>query len=380
MRIAHLIDSLHWGGAQKLLILFAEEAKSRGLDFTIISLRPNTKNSPYPAQLESMGVRVIMLSIDRLYSPNALPTLIKLFRQERFNVVQTHLQHANILGMLAGRIAGVPTIATLHSTNVHVQGYFHYLRQIADWLTLNYGARRVIAVGYSVADAYQKKIRARKIDVIPNAVRIEAELSLDERGKIRRELTGDASHPLIITVGRLMVDKGYADLIASFAHVHERHPQAFLVIVGDGELRSDLESYVLELGLSNCVRLTGARTDVPKLLAASDMYVSSSYREGLSVALMEAMAAGLSILATNVGDTQYLLGKGQGIMVEPHDIPALTREMNLLLDDPAKMKRLGVEAYDFVKTHYAPGPWLDQLLGVYALTQKNTDAGNGVGV
>lgn len=365
MRIAHLIDSLHWGGAQKLLILFAEAASARGLDFTIISLRPNTKNSPYPAQLKAMGVRVIELSIDRLYSPGAVPSLVRLFRREKFDVVQTHLQHANILGALAGAVAGVPVIATLHSTKAHVQGFFHSPRQWVDRFLLRHVVKRVVAVGYSVSQAHQSRLSGRKIDIIPNAIGEIPALASADRERLRRKLLGSDDGVLILTVGRLTIDKGYHDLIAAFSRIAHQHPQARLVIVGDGELRADLDKAAADSGLQNRISLLGPRTDVPDLLAASDMYVSSSHREGLSLALMEAMAAGLPIVATRVGDTEYLLRDGIGVMVEPHDVPSIAREMSALLDAPSEMLKMGKSAHDFITAHYAPKPWLERLLELY---------------
>jgi glycosyltransferase involved in cell wall biosynthesis len=365
MRIAHLIDSLHWGGAQKLLVMFAEEARKRGLDFTIVSLRPNTKNSPYPDQLASLGARVIMLSIDRLYDRRALPTVINLLERERFDVIQTHLQHSNILGVIAGRLANVPVIATLHSTRAHAQGRFHFLRQWLERLCLRYGAARVIAVGYSVEAAARTRLQGSHIEVVPNPVQPADTVDAFQRRALRAEIMGETGKFLILSVGRLTVDKGYDDLLEAFSRVARDRTDVFLAIAGGGELQGRLEARIAELGLNNCAKLLGPRTDIPALLEAADLYVSASHREGLSMALMEAMVHGLPIVATKVGDTEYLLGGERGVLIEPQDVDALARQIGLLLDDPQQSAKLGAAAHEFAVFNCTPHVWLNRLMEIY---------------
>ena len=353
-----------------MMVLFAEASKSRNLQLMVISLRPNVTNSLFPAQLESLGVRVVTLSIHNLYNLSAIPTLVRIFRREKFDVVQTHLEHSNILGTLAGRLTGIPIVATLHTTQVRPVGRFHGLRRVAEKYALRYGARRVVAVGHRIADSYRQKIGRKEIDVIPSAVKSGALLSSEERLALRQKLTGDPNRPLILSVGRLMIDKGYADLLTGFAQARQRYPEAFLVVIGEGELRNDLESRVASLGLTDHVRFLGARDNVPNLLAAGDIYVNSSHREGLSMAILEAMAAGLPVLATKVGDAEYLLADGRGVMIEPHDPTALAAAMCALLDQPKTMLMLGKAAQAFTEKRYTLGQWLESFLRVYAWTQN----------
>lgn len=379
MRVAHLIDTLHWGGAEKWIASFAEIAKLRGLDVAVISLQTFVANNPYRAQLESFGANVQALSITRLYDLSALPTLIRVFRTGHFDVVQTHLSHANILGALVGRWVGVPVVATIHSTHLDTRGHYR-IRSMMEQFMLRYVSRRVMAVGNGVAEAHRTRLGSKVIDVVPNAVKLGLVLSDSERTSLRIELAGDPSRTIIIAVGRMVVLKGYAELLTAFAQVRKDFPKIFLLIVGDGSLRADLEALTSVLGIINDVRFLGLRTDVPRLLAASDIFVNNSHWEGLSMSMLEAMAAGLPILATNVGEAPFLLADGRGFLIPPRDVNALSAKLRKMLGESLTQMNAGKTARAFAESHYALEPWFDKVLDVYSKTQPTQSGLEGMGV
>jgi glycosyltransferase involved in cell wall biosynthesis len=373
MHIAHLIDMLEIGGAEKLLVLFAEEAKARGIKVTIISLIPKKASDVIIADLESFGAHVIFLSIYKVYDPTALPKLLTVLRREKIDILQTHLQHSNILGVLAGSFLHIPVIGTLHSTNSRTSGKLSSLRISSERYLLRHVASRVVAVGRMIGEIYRDRLIDRNVDIVPNPVRRIPALSEDERNTIRREVAGNPKRFLILTVGRLRLEKGLQDLLIAFAQIHAQHPSTMLVVVGDGEILDELKSQAASLGLAESAHFTGARDDVPKLLAAGDMFVSSSYREGLSLAMLEAMAAGLPILATRVGDAEFLLKDGRGVMVTPHDVPALVNGISTLIENLQKMKEIGSAARTFVEANYSPSQWMERLLGIYEQARNNAN-------
>jgi glycosyltransferase involved in cell wall biosynthesis len=365
MHIAHLIDTLEIGGAQKLLVLFAGEAKARGVQVTVISLTTRDSNPVIVADLESFGVKVIMLSIHKLYDPTAIPTLIKVLRREKVEVLQTHLRHSNILGILAGMLAGAPVIGTLHSTHAQPTGRLYRLRFLAEQYLLRFCASRVIAVGRMIEEVNRNRLVEKKMDIVPNPVSPLPFISQEERKQIRQGIAVDSNRFLILTVGRLQPEKGLQDLFIAFSRVLKKHSSAILIIVGSGEILDELQLQSASLGLDGNVQFLGSRNDVPKLMMAGDVYVSSSYREGLSLAMLEAMSAGMPILATKVGDTEFLLNEGRGLIVEPRDSTALADGMCYLIENPEKMIEMGRAAREFVKLNYSPSPWMDRLLGIY---------------
>ncbi len=375
MHIVHMIDNLGVGGAQRLLVLFAEEARLRGIKATVISLGARNTSSLMVDALESQGVQVVLLSIYKLYDLAALPGLLKALRRQNIDVLQTHLRHSNILGVIAGRLMNIPVVATLHSTHANPVGRFFKLRLLSEKFLLRFGANRIIAVGQMIGEIYGKKLIDKKVDIVPNPVKSGPALNLEKRNALRQEIAGNSDRFLVLTVGRLKPEKGLRDLLMAFAQVHEKHPATMLIVVGDGEIKikSDLASQVSLLGLTEDVCFTGERNDVQNILAAGDMYVSSSYREGLSLAMLEAMAAGLPTLATNVGDSEILLNDGRGLLVPPHDATALVDGMCFFIENPQKMEETSCSARQFVEANYSPGRWMDRLFDVYEKARSDAN-------
>lgn len=373
MHIAHLIDSLGMGGAQKLLVLFAEEAKLRDLKVTVICLSTRYTDDTIVASLKSFGVQVVILSINKLYDPAALPKLLSILRTKRVDILQTHLRHSNILGVLACKLINIPVIATLHSTHANPRGNFFQLRIWTEKLLLRFSASYVVAVGQVIGEIYGSVLVDKKVDIIPNPVKRVVIHSEEERRALRNGIDNNAERFLIFTVGKLKPEKGISDLLTAFVGVSERHPSAMLVVVGDGALLNELKSQATLLGLENNIWFAGARDDVPDLLSIGEMYVSSSYREGLSLAMLEAMAAGLPIVATKVGDTELLLNDGRGVIIPPHNVSAITEAICYLIENPKKMKECGRAARAFVEANYSTDQWMDRLLGLYGKAQINAN-------
>jgi glycosyltransferase involved in cell wall biosynthesis len=368
MNVAQMIDTVRTGGAQKLLVTLAEGARGRDLRLEVLSLR-RRDDSPIAQQLERLGVGVREFPIRRLADPAQFTEITRFLRGNRYDLLHTHLTYSNILGGLAGRLTGLPVVATLHNTRTGKRRG-DAARQWLEAYVLRRWARRRLAVGYAVAEAHRQILGRASLEVIPNAVGVPARISAEERRAVRQELTGDPGRPILISLGRLTQQKAYGDLISAFSRVSEKHPSAALLIAGEGLLRPDLEAQIAALGLDSQVHLLGLRDDVPRLLAASDIFVSSSHWEGLPVAVLEAMAAGLAVVATAVGDVPRVVTPETGIIVPPKQPDRLTEAMVELLDDSARQRSLGHSARDHVRLNYSIGAWTDRLLAIYAEARR----------
>ena len=372
MKIAHVIDSLGWGGAQKLLLTFTEAASRRGVETLVISLKPNRSGKTGIAEsLRLSGASVIELSYRKLYDPRAIPALISLFKKEQVDVVHTHLSHSIILGSLAAKASGISTVATLHNTQTNKTGRLS-LRSRIELYCLRKITSRVIAVGENVAHNYRPILIKDILDVIPNAVSLAQRISVEGRNAIRNELLVAPDQVFLIAVGRLQLQKGYYDMLTAFAQVQTHHPKAYLGIVGVGGLMEPLKEFARSLGISDHVRFLGARSDVPRLLSAADVFINSSHWEGLSIAMLEAMAAGLPVVATSVGDAEILLQSGAGVLVQEKEPNTFANALGALIADPLRMQVMGQIAREYVEKSYSPDMWLDKLLACYALVQNNS--------
>lgn len=363
MRIAQIIDTLGIGGAEKLQLTFAREARAHGLTPTVISLGVSP-GSPIPAQLQALGVNVVTYPARRLLNARRLWRITRFLRRERVSVLHTHLTHANIVGALTGRLAGVPVVATLHSIGTDPRHYHPAKDRLETW-ALRFNDKRVIAVGRAAAEAYRPRLGGKPIHLIPNAVAPVPPLPPAERAALRAEIAGDPARPLLISVGRLTPPKAFDVLLSAFALVRSQKPEARLIIVGGGSLYGDLASQIRTLGLEGSATLLGERDDIPRLLAASDMFVSSSVREGLPLAILEAMTAGLPVVATRVGDVPEAVVAGMGALAPPGQPAALADAIVSLLDHPKQMRAAGEAAQAHACRNYSTSQWFEQQLAVY---------------
>jgi L-malate glycosyltransferase len=357
MKIAQLIDSLSVGGAEQMQLIYVQAAVSRGIVPTIISLG-RRKTTHIPEQIIKAGAHLVELDARSMVDPGRFFRLVSYLRREKFDVLHVHLTHAIFLGALAGLLTGTRVVATLHNVDPDHHAFL-------EALALVLGSRKIIAVGNEVERAYRKRLLGRKIEVVYNPVSAGIELSAEERTSLRRELTSDETRPILLCVGRLKPQKGMVDLLDAMAILHPAFPQAMLLIAGSGALETDLKNQIERLGLQNCVRMLGARNDVPRLLAASDIFVNSSHWEGMPISVLEAMAARLPVVATRVGDVPNIVTPQTGLLVEPHQPQDLASAMQTLLEDASLQQTLGEGGHALVHARHTPDKWLDSLHQIY---------------
>ncbi len=367
MRIAQMLDTLSWGGAQKMQLFLVQSLCPLGTDVTIISLDAEP-DSPLPAQLEAAGARLVTFPFPRFFSPISFFNLVNFLRRQRFDFIHGYLTYSNILGSLAGRLSGTPFIGSFRNAGYDPKRV-NARRAKMEAFCLRHFADGILANGYAVAEFGHRQIGADvSIDVLPNAVdaTLVPQLSGDEKQSLRRELIGDPSRTLLLSVGRLTAQKGFDHLLQAFARVHEKHPHAALAIAGDGRQRESLMAQIHSLGLDGHAFLLGQRDDVPRLLAVADIYVNASLMEGTPVSVLEAMSAGLPIVATSVGDTPHLLESDAGVLVPPAQGEKLAGALIGLLSDSARRDALGKSARARAQKDYSPQAWTRNLLKFYS--------------
>lgn len=362
MYIFQMIDGLSTGGAEHLQVTFAKEAKRRGFKMAVISLEEED-DSQYLRELRELGTPVYFFPTKRIFDFKNLYRITKLFWVERPDILHTHLTYSNIIGSMVAHLTRVRVVATLHSTGMDER----FRASRTEWvekLTLRYLMHKIIACGPAVGRHYQIDNKDERVIVIPNAVDYATILPHSERDILRKQIAGDSNRLIVISVGRLESQKGFQDLVDAFSILHSSHPNTFLVIVGGGGFRNIIEQKIKDLSLSEHVRLLGWRTDVPSLLFASDLFVLASHWEGLPISILEAMTAGLPVLATDVGDNAWAIDS-TGMTVPPHKPEILADAMIELLDDPARCITLGQAARARIDGVFNPSIWFDKIISVY---------------
>jgi glycosyltransferase involved in cell wall biosynthesis len=200
----------------------------------------------------------------------------------------------------------------------------------------------------------EEGVREPKIKVILNGITIPEIKTSQKTDLVRKELKVSEDHVLILSVGRLVEQKGYQYLIKAARNILDRHNNACFAIAGDGELRGSLEDQVNHFKLSHAVEFLGVRDDVPDLLTAADIYLTTSLWEGLSLALLEAMGAGLPVVTTAVeGVSNVIENDINGLVVPVKDVDAIGNAVSRLIINPNLRHSLGEQANKTIRKNHS---------------------------
>jgi glycosyltransferase involved in cell wall biosynthesis len=285
--------------------------------------------------------------------PVAFARLVRFLRWGRFDVVHCHLPLADMIGRLAGRIARVPVLVTTeHGKHLWKPWWYLLLeRAVARFTDLR------ICVSQDIADIRRRRegIPDDKLVCIPNAVD-PAACRRVERGRaaVMADFGWGAADPLVLSIGRLVAAKDYPTLVEAVSSLGERFPEARCLIVGEGDRRGEIAGAIERHDVGDRLVLAGTRRDVADLLAAADVFVLSSIREGLPVSLLEAMAAGAAIVATAVGGIPDAITDGEnGLLVPSGSGRLLSEALARCLEDADLRKRLGRAASEEVERRFS---------------------------
>ena len=385
MRILHVIGDSAYGGGSKIICAVAVASQRAGHDVAVLTTSPR-----FHEVLAAAGVPVLDRDwIRRRPDPwtdlRGVAGLTAHLRRERYDLVHTHTTRGGMLGRLAARRARTPWVVhTAHGFAVaesdaawKQSAYFALERLAARWcdevVTVSahhgrwaaaYGVRpraglRVIPNG--VPDAVPDAVPGAVPDAAPAATTPAATTPAAARS---------GGTPCLLHFGRIADGKGIDVLLAAVARLHARLPVAErprLLVAGDGPAVAQERARATALGLGDAVTWLGQRDDLPTLLYAADLVVLPSRREGLSLALLEAMAAGRPIVASALGGNAEALDGGRcGVLVPPGDPRALTEAMADLLAHPDRARALAAAARGRYLDAYRLERMVDDYLALYA--------------
>lgn len=346
VRIAFCITDLDPGGAERALVQLVTRLDRQRWEPAVYCL---ARRGALADELAAKGIPVVCLAARRWTAACALMRLARELRRFRPAIVQTFLFHANLAGRIAGRLVGVRRIIS----GIRVA---EKRSRIPLWLDrwTNGLVRANVCVSQDVADSSirQARLPARKIVVIPNGV--DAARFSTVRAADLTGLGIPSGSMVLLTVGRLDRQKGLIDLIEAAALVLPRYPQAHVLLVGEGPERPAIEQAIRDRNLLDRVHLAGWRPDVPELLAAGYALVLSSHWEGMPNVVLEAMAAGLPVVATRVEGVSELVIEGQtGLLVPAQSPKSLAAALGGILDDPAAAKAMGQGGRERVRGEFS---------------------------
>ncbi len=359
--LCHVLDSLGRGGTQRCLVYLVRGLAARGYTQIVVALNDDT--DPEILSKLSENARVVVIGKPALILGWGIVRLGWLLQQHRVDLVQTYLRYGDTFGRLVARVMRIPVIfSSIRARNLDKPRWqFRLDRFTVRWaVKVIFNSRNVIAFSER-----HEGVPSNKVLYIPNGVALDQRLPPDRVG--RRASIGQ-SHDciLILSVGRLAPQKGHDDLLAAFAAIVPRHPRAHLAILGEGSERIRLEKFIQRHGLESRVTLLGARDDVTEWLAVADLFVLASHYEGMPNALMEAMAEGLPVVATEAdGNSELITHRQSGLLVPIAQIDRLIEAMDESLLNPVWAKTLGNAAAAVMKEQYSVEKMVDGYDSVY---------------
>ncbi|MBI4721420.1 MAG: glycosyltransferase family 4 protein [Candidatus Stahlbacteria bacterium] len=356
IKIAQVITRLDWGGAPDIIRIISNHLNPEIYDLKLItgpSKYPSAKTKEF---LNKLNDRVIISpnlqrNINPLKDGLSLINLYRLFCREKFDIVHTHSSKAGFIGRISAKMAGAPCI--IYTPHGHIfYGYFGYwltqvfilLERVSALIT-----DKIIALTGAEARDYEKfKVAPKeKLLTIHSGIEIKKFESKVNRMAKRKEIGIPESNLVVICVARLVPIKGHKYLIDAAnsvlsSRVRCTSSEVTFLFAGDGPLKAELKYQVERLGLTQKILFLGERKDVAELLALSDIFAISSINEGMCRAIIEAMAAGLPVVATDVcGIANVVVNGKTGILVPPKSSEALEKAISLLINTPITRHSMG---------------------------------------
>lgn len=353
MRVVHISKITGIAGAEGHLLSLLPALGARGIDARMLVLdQPDRRAQSFCDAMTARGVPIDVVPIARHVDPLLVARIVGRLRALDPDIVHTHLVHADLYGLAAARRAGIrATIASRHDNNPFRRRV--PLRWLNRRATLQ--ARRIVAISHAIARFV--------IDVEGADPRAVATIHYglgpdDHEGEPRdvvRETRGLAPTGMLVgVVGRLIEQKGIDVLLDAWPGVMARHPDARLVVVGDGALRGRLSERATRLGLGASVVFAGWMPMAREVMSACDVVVIPSRWEGFGLVALEAMACARPVVASDVDALPEIVEPREtGLLVPPEDAPALSAAINELLDRPEWATALGMAGRQRLVDHFS---------------------------
>lgn len=355
MKILHTEWSEGLGGQEKRVLAEASGLLGRG-HYVAIACRSRAR---IKKEAEKLGIAVHNISMRKLYDVASVIRLYSLLKDDKFDIVNTHSGVDSWLGGLAAKFAGNPLLIRTRHLNIPLKrnllNFIHYLPDM------------YITCGENMRDNLIRQcgFPRSKVESIPTGTDPEFfEIVKKREAKSRYGL--DIDSPIVTNVGILRRVKGHEVTLKAVKAVIESIPNARFLIVGDGPRKKALEGFVNDLGIAGHVIFTGFVENIHEIYSFSDVMILSSWSEGLPQSLLQAMAAGVPVVATNVGGVpEVVISETTGILVESGDHAALAKGIIRVLKDTELSSRLTGNAKKIAIEDYSLERMIDKIEDLY---------------
>ena len=381
IKLAHVITRFVCGGAENVVVSLAAALDREKYQIVIVTGELSDSEKGLEAVLNKNNIELITIRqmVRRVSIARDILATLRLYfliRNKGIDIIHTHTSKAGALGRMAAFLAKVPAIVhSPHgnifepkgnipgvSDNPAARAFFLFIERLLAKFT-----DKIIALSDNERRQYIALKIAQPDKFVTIYDGIDYEKFLRGTTNLKKEDFGfHGDDPVIGCIGRLDPEKGQVYLIQSAEALLKECPRLKFLIVGEGSCRSQLEAYAAELGIRDALRFLGLRKDVSQLLSVMDIFVLPSLYEGLGIAVLEAMARSLPVIASRVGGVPEIIDDGvTGILVAPEDSRAIAEAVRLLLGNREKAHTLGVNACERVNKNFGINLMVEKIEKLY---------------
>jgi glycosyltransferase involved in cell wall biosynthesis len=375
--VLHILSSAGIGGGERYVL---DLIKYSGESFRHIVAVPY--RGPFEQQLRDRGFDYFIVNMERRFSLTALLCLIDYIRSNGVHIIHTHGFRANFYGRLAGMLASVQTVATVHvslfdyvDTPELVRSFYILLEKV-----LAFKTSRFLCVSQAMKkDMLRLGIPAQKIVVMPNGVDLDFFYPRSVPDSLKKELGIETEGPVIGTAGRMVPEKGQIYLIGALKYLKDEWKDLKCLFIGEGPSLSKLKKVASESGMDDICIFSGMRKDIELIYPALDLFILPSIREPFGLVLLEAMASGIPVLATDSGGPSEFIESGvNGFLVIPKDSKALAEKITWILSNKEKAGNIAIEGLKLVERHFSVRKTAEKIVEQYlAICGQSYATGRG---
>jgi len=357
LSLFHIDAGQEWRGGQRQSLFLVKELRQRGFSVYFV-VQPS---SPLHQKALEANLPIIPLKIRHELDLTAILRLSLAMKRKKCLLVHFHDAHGLAVGSAASSLAKVPLRIISRRVDFPVKTNFlsrrKYTKNIDAVVAISQGVKKVLV---------ESGLPSSKIKVIPSGIDFTPYQEASSSDYLRREFSFAADDYLVGMIAHLADHKGHKYLIRAAKILREKAPKIKIIIVGEGPMRIELTKEVLDSGVEDIVFFLGFREDIPRLLSSLDLFVLSSYLEGLGSIILDAMACRLPVVATRVGGIPEVVSHGQtGLLVPARSPSALAKAVLKLYNDRQLASRLGQQGYEVVHRKFSAESMAGKMIRLY---------------
>jgi glycosyltransferase involved in cell wall biosynthesis len=369
-KILHVIDSAGYGGGERYLL---DLIGHRSLDLQHFILLPQTGFLQF--ELGRIDCSHAIVDLQQRFSLNGILQIHRYIRQFKPDIIHSHGYRANFYSRLAATIGGVPHVCTVHvslydyiDTPISTRLLYIMVERVMAVLS-----RRFLCISKSMsADMRRLGVGEEKIVEIPNGVDTQRFKQITVSETVKHRMGVIDGGPVIGTVGRLVAEKGQKYLIDAVAAIQPEFPNLTCLFIGDGPALEELKRRAEARGVMDRCRFPGTVSDMESIYPVMDIFVLPSIREPFGLVLLEAMASGVAVVATDAGGPRDFIDSGQnGMLVAPMDVAALAKAVDGMLRDDSFRHRMAVAGCETARNRFDILKTVEGIESVYRTIMKS---------